>query len=95
MTVRLQLLMQNYLMKHLEIVFKQREGNAETFKYQLENLPGKPHVQSKDKNVSKNLTFILARNRKERRRKAEQLRKTRREESLSDADGVTYEAGGF
>ena len=50
---------------------------------------------TKDKNLSKNLTFRLDRNRKERRREVEQLRKNRREEALSDAEGVTYEAGGF
>ena len=50
---------------------------------------------TKDNNVSKNLTFWLARNIKERRREVEQLGKNRREEALSDAEGVTYEAGGF
>ena len=30
-----------------------------------------------------------------RRRQAEQLEKTRREEALREAEGTTYEAGGF
>ena len=50
---------------------------------------GKPHNPCQKK-MSKNLTFRLARNKKERRHQAEQLRKTRQEEGIGGIGGRRF-----
>ena len=86
--------MQDYLTKHLEIFCKHREGNAKTFNTSWQIYQESLTIRVK-KTCKKNLTFRLARNRNGKRRQAKQLRKTRQEVAVSDAEEVTYEAGGF
>ena len=92
MIVRLQLVIQNYLMKHLEIFCKQREGNSETFNTSWRIYQESLTIQRQKRFRKSDLQISQ---KQKRRRQAAQLRKTRQEEALHDPEGVTYEAGGF